>query len=305
MRLRRHQATPSSAVIPTLAIPLLLATASAALHPVPAGAQGLKLAVGDVGLGIGDVPRIDGLRLNFRDRYMERVRGVNLTIWTPHEDPRGVVHGLAVGVPLTGAAEIRGLAVGAGIAAEREFSGVGIAPIGMGAGDRMRGIVIAGIGAGGGGTLDGLMVGGVGIGAGGAVRGIMIAGVGAGAGGSVEGIGIAGLGIGAGGRLTGLAVGGIGVGAPRITGVVLSGIGAGGVDVHGLVIAPGYMRIEDEGRLRGVSVSAFNDIRGEQRGLTIGLLNIAAELHGVQLGLINIARNKESFPLLPLVNYHP
>ena len=46
------------------------------------------------------------------------------------------------------------------------------------------------------------------------------------------------------------------------------------------------------------------NIRGRQHGLSIGLLNIANELHGLQIGLINIARNKESFSVLPLVNYH-
>ena len=56
-----------------------------ALAPAaPASAQdgGIKLAIGDVGLGIGDVRRLDGLRLNFRDRRMQRVRGINATIWT-------------------------------------------------------------------------------------------------------------------------------------------------------------------------------------------------------------------------------
>jgi hypothetical protein len=56
--------------------------------------------------------------------------------------------------------------------------------------------------------------------------------------------------------------------------------------------------------LQGVGVSAFNRVLGEQRGLTIGLLNIANELHGLQVGVINIARNKESFSVLPLLNYH-
>jgi hypothetical protein len=63
------------------------------------------------------------------------------------------------------------------------------------------------------------------------------------------------------------------------------------------------MRITDDGSFRGVSVSAFHDIRGRQHGLTIGIVNIADELHGVQLGLINIARNKASFRVLPLFNY--
>jgi hypothetical protein len=69
-------------------------------------------------------------------------------------------------------------------------------------------------------------------------------------------------------------------------------------------VAPAYFRIETAGVLRGMSVAAFNDIRGEQRGLCIGLLNIANELHGLQVGVINIARNKTSFSVLPLFNYN-
>lgn len=62
--------------------------------------------------------------------------------------------------------------------------------------------------------------------------------------------------------------------------------------------------MEVGGTLRGVSVSAVNRIRGQQRGLTIGIVNIAEELHGLQLGLVNIARNKSSFSVLPIANFH-
>ena len=40
------------------------------------------------------------------------------------------------------------------------------------------------------------------------------------------------------------------------------------------------------------------------RGLTIGIVNIAQELHDLQLGLVNIARNKSSFSVLPIANFH-
>jgi hypothetical protein len=60
---------------------------------------------------------------------------------------------------------------------------------------------------------------------------------------------------------------------------------------------------DEWGGFEGVSIGGFNWIRGSQRGLTIGILNIAEELHGVQIGLINIARNKESFSVLPFVNW--
>jgi hypothetical protein len=74
--------------------------------------------------------------------------------------------------------------------------------------------------------------------------------------------------------------------------------------MHGLVVAPAYFKIEDGGTLRGLSVSAVNNVRGTQRGLTIGIVNIADELHGLQVGVINIARNKKAFSVLPLLNYN-
>src|SRR4051794_25621708 len=79
----------------------------------PAFAQGLDLTVNHVGIGIGDVPRVIGLRLNYRDRVMERVDGVNATIWMPYGDGgTGEVRGLALGLPATGAARIYGIATG-------------------------------------------------------------------------------------------------------------------------------------------------------------------------------------------------
>jgi hypothetical protein len=69
------------------------------------------------------------------------------------------------------------------------------------------------------------------------------------------------------------AASGVGAGE-ALNGIVVSGGVAGSTNVTGLGIAGGYMRIE-EVSLRGVSVSGFNDIRGTQRGLTIGLVRYA------------------------------
>lgn len=351
-----------------IAVSSLILTGFLSTSPLCVAAQGLKIAVGDVGMGLGDVPRLDGLRLNVRDRALERVRGVNVTLWEPYDGADGVVRGLALGLPLTGAAEITGMALGAGVAVDRAFTGIGLAPLGFGAGDRIRGIAVGGLGMGGGGRLKGLMIGGVGLGVGGDIRGVAIGGVGAGAGGSMKGLVAGGVGLGVGGALTGVAVGGVGVGAsgtirglvvggvgvgaggdvkgitiggvgvgaggditgitiggagigagghlkglnvagagvgaPRITGATLTGFGVGGERVTGFVLAPAYFKIQEGGWFRGVGVSAWSRIEGRQTGLTIGLLNVAEELHGLQIGLVNIARNKESFSVLPLVNWH-
>jgi len=57
----------------------------ALLAAFPLPGQGIDLTVDHVGLAIGDVPRVIGLRLNYRDRRLERVDGVNVTIWSPYD----------------------------------------------------------------------------------------------------------------------------------------------------------------------------------------------------------------------------
>src|SRR4051812_17967943 len=77
-----------------------------------AGAQGLDLTVNGTGLVIGNKPRVTGLRFNFRDRGLEKVKGLNATIWMPYEPMSGTVEGIALGLPGTGAANIKGLGIG-------------------------------------------------------------------------------------------------------------------------------------------------------------------------------------------------
>ena len=69
----------------------------------PAHAQSLDLTVKNVGISIGDSERIVGLRLNFRDRRMLSVYGINATLWQPHDPMLGTVNGLGLGLPVTGA----------------------------------------------------------------------------------------------------------------------------------------------------------------------------------------------------------
>lgn len=196
------------------------------------------------GLAIGDVPRVSGIRLNYRDRALERVDGVHVTIWSPYaEPPTGTVRGLALGLPVTATGDISGAAIGV---------------LGVGAGRSMRGLGVGLAGVGAGGSLEGIMLGGLGVGTGGSARGITIGGLGAGVGGSAR----------------------------------------------GLMLAPAVFRIENGGSLRGASASAVNLIRGEQRGLAIGIVNYAHRLHGVQLGVINIVRdNPSGRRVLPVVNW--
>lgn len=192
-------------------------------------------------LSIGHYPRVDGIRLNFRDRELDLVRGANITIWSPYEDYiGGRVEGVALGLPLTGASEIQGVGLGLfGVGAEGSFGGIGVGGLGIGSGGNLRGLMIGGLGAGAGGSVRGLVVGGLGVGAGGSVRGAAVGGLGAAAGGSLQGLVVGGLGAGAGGDARGILVGGLGVGAGgSVRGITIGGLGAGaGGSVRGLTIA--------------------------------------------------------------------
>jgi len=60
------------------------------------------------------------------------------------------------------------------------------------------------------------------------------------------------------------------------------------------------MDVED---FRGFSAAVYNKVANTQRGLVIGLFNVADELHGVQIGLINIAKNNKGIAkVLPFIN---
>lgn len=333
--------------LPLLAVSLLAATLGQA-----AGAQGLDLTVNHVGLAIGDVPKVTGIRLNFRDRDLQWVHGINATVWNPYQPATGDVTGIALGVPVTGARTIRGLGVGVfGLGADRDFEGVGVAPIGLGAGGKLsgimlggigvgsggglsglavggvgvgsggdvRGIMIGGIGVGGGGRLDGLAIGGIGVGAGADARGILVGGIGVGGGGNVTGLAVGGIGVGSGGNLTGISIGGlgvgaggrvkglamavVGVGAPEVDGVVVTAFGAGGERLHGIFVAPGWLQLQENGRFDGGSISVYNQLKGSQHGITIGIVNYARELHGAQIGLINIVDGAKGRRVLPIFNY--
>ena len=262
------------------------------------------------------------------------VRGVALGV--PLTGARRI-RGLGIGLGVAADRDIGGVVLaGIGAGAGGRIDGILVAGLGSGAGKDVRGIAIGGLGTGAGGSLRGLAVGGLGVGAGGDLWGIAIGGLGAGAGRNLTGLSVGGVGVGAGGNLTGISIGGVGVGAGgRARGVIVAGVGAGagelleglviagigagapnvralvispaagGESVRGVMLAPAYFRISQGGSFTGLSVSAFNHIRGVQHGLVIGIFNYARELHGVQLGVLNFAGNNHGWSrLLPLVNVH-
>lgn len=339
------------------------------LHTVTSFSQGFGIPSKKGGLGFGNLPVFTGIRFNFRDKNIEKINGINVTIWQPKNeaDQTGTVNGLSIGLPLAMGTENRnGIGIGVfGVAAKNNLTGFNLGGLGVGAGGDIKGINIGGLGIGSGGDLKGINIGGLGAGSGGDVAGINLGGLGVGAGGSlsgfsfgllgvgggvnVKGITIGGLGVGAGQHLSGITIGGLGVGAGEtVKGLAIGGLAvgageelkgiaisvvavgsptvkalviapvSGSQDMRGLIISPAYMKIGytqttttetgevdeiREGSLTGVAVSAFNHIKGEQKGVTIGVVNYTHRIKGFQIGVINIIKeNPKGLRVLPLFN---
>jgi hypothetical protein len=248
--------------------------------------RSLDIGINKVGLSIGDSREWTGVRLNFRDRYLERVTGVNATIWTVREGGVGEVTGIALGLPRTGGRNVTGIAVAAfGAGATQRFTGIGVGGLGIGAGQEMRGAAIGGLGVGSGGNVTGLAIGGLGAGAGGSVRGIVLGGLGAGAGSRFDGIGIGGLGVGAGEGGSGIVIGGLGAGfGGDFTGIGIGGLGVGaggharGVFIGGLGVGAG-------GSVGYLSIGAVGVGSPHVKGLAIGGVGVGGQrLEGVMVG---------------------
>lgn len=316
-------------------------------------AQSLDIPSSKWGLSIGNSKNFTGLRFNFRDHNVEKIVGINVTLWRAYDNDWAEVQGISFGV-VPQAGYLKGLQIGiGGVAAEKELSGISLGILGAGAGGDVSGVAIGGLGVGAGESLKGVFVGGLGVGSGGDVSGVMIGGLGAGAGGSMKGISIGllgigagedlyglnigglgagagrnvagisigllgigagnnmtginvgGLGAGAGNRLTGITIGGLGAGAPIIRGVTIAGLGVGGRDIKGVSLAIGMVRIEKEGSHTGFAASAFNFIKGQQNGVSMGIFNYAYKLKGFQIGILNYVRDNPKFlKLLPFINFN-
>lgn len=274
-------------------------------------------------LSIGHHPRVDGIRINYRDREVDLVRGANITIWSPYEDfSGGPVIGAAIGLPITVAGDIRGIGLGlAGVGAEENMHGIMLGGLGVGAGGDLRGLALGGVGLGAGGNLRGIAVGGIGTGIGGDLRGLAVGGIGTGVGGSVRGIAVGGVGVGAGGNVRGITVGGIGVGAGgSIRGISIGGVGVGaGNGIHGITV--GGIGVGTGGTASGITVAGLGvgapRIRGGAAAMIVGTENArgvviapalfrterGGRLTGASLSSVNAIRGTQHGLTIGLVNY--
>ena len=304
--------------------------------------QGFGVPSKKGGIGFGNLPSFTGIRFNFKDGNVEKVSGINVTAWAPKDDDlhTGDINGISLGLPMALGAENRsGISLGVfGVGAKRNMSGINIGGIGVGAGGDVSGFNLGVVGVGAGGDIKGINIGGIGLGASGDATGFNFGGIGMGAGGSIKGVNlaligmgasenafglnVAGIGMGAGEKMAGINLAVVGIGAGEsLTGINIAGVGMGsqkirginvalaigGQRVSGITLAPAFMKVGEgsDSAMNGISVSAVNVVKGDQNGVTIGVVNTAHSLRGIQIGLINYVRdNPRGLRFLPILNMH-
>lgn len=288
--------------------------------PEYGGGSSLDLGFSGVGISFGSSPRWTGLRFNWRDRYLERIDGVNVTLWKPGDRVGGSVNGLALGLgPRAGI--LRGVSIGLlGVLPERAAYGVTIGGLGVVADGSLTGLNVGVLGIVTEGRADGLSFAGLGLVTEGGALGVNLAGLGVVSEGTVAGINLAGLGLIAERGIHGLNAALLGVVTEReLRGITVTGLGAVaegnvvGLTVGGLGVVSDHairgigaaLLKVDTRDLRGISVAGWTRVRHTQNGLSIGLFNQAEELHGVQFGLLNYAGNNRGLARwLPIMNLH-
>jgi hypothetical protein len=297
--------------------------------------QSFDIPVEGYGISFGNSKKFAGLRFNFRDKRVDRIDGLNISLWKADENEDAIMRGISVGI-MPEAGDMGYLQLGFGVAADYQLSGISIGIFGAGSGGDMDGINIGGLGAGAGGSITGINFGGLGAGAGKDIIGLNIGGLGAGAGQNAIGLNIALLGAGAGQNLYGVTLAGLGAGAGQnVSGITFGGLGAGagqnmtGINIGGLGVGAGQelrglsFALLGVGAptIKGVTVAGLGVGGVEITGLTAALAHVRIEddgiltgltasaftyikgsLRGVSLGIVNYAYEVSGIQI-GLVNY--
>jgi hypothetical protein len=231
----------------------------------------VNFAIHNTGLSIGNSTTFTGLRLNWRDYRLDRIHGINVTLWKPGDHVGGEITGVATGLFGPGVGRLRGLAVGPlAVIAEDGLTGIGVSGLAVVTGGRSRGIALAGLATVAGGSTTGISVGGLALVTGGDTRGLNVGGLAVVGGGDVTGLNVGGLAIVSGGRLHGINLGGL---------AAVSGDGMRGLNVGGLATVSGK-------ELVGINVSGLATVSGQDmRGINVGGLAVVS---GQDLRWINI-----------------
>jgi len=227
---------------------------------------------GKAGISIGNSYTFNGIRFNFADSNVQRINGLNLTLWTKYKsvyNKDATINGISLGVFPT----------------VKRMQPVNIFILGAAGVEYLNGISIAGIGIASG-NINGVCIGGAMLG-GEKINGLTLSGLFSYSEKHFSGMTISGLAVLSRGDINGLSA-------------CIAGIYSEGA-IRGTAVTAGYLKA---GTTKGFTFSGYANIN-QVNGLSISLINIARELHGVQIGILNFAgNNRKGLKLLPFINMH-
>ena len=274
------------------------------------------------GISFGTVPHaasLNGLNIGLGLISDEQMNGINLGILAGVSN--GNINGINFGgLALVSNGSMKGINFGGlALVSDGEIVGLNFGGLAQVANGNLLGINFGGLALVSNGDLTGFNLGGLALVSNGDLSGINLSLLASVADANMSGINFSGLALVSSGEIKGINLGGLAVvGAESLYGLSVTlgklqstdeilGLGVSGYktevfDFHGINFTIAWTEIEN---LHGFSFAAYNRIYGEQKGLTIGIVNFAEELSGIQLGLINIANNNSGiFKILPFINAH-
>ncbi len=244
--------------------------------------KALNLPFRKYGLSIGNSNDFNGIRINFIDKNVKRINGLNVTFWSNNAlrfdrwlnegNDSSVINGISMGIiPTAGSMQPINLGL----------MGVRTSPK----------------------NLNGLSAGGTYILSAGNINGLSISGLLTQTG-VINGIAVSGLFVAGIQGINGLAIGGLAVSSDtkNINGVALSpGILYCGNNFKGIGVSGIFLR---SGVFKGLALAGFAKTN-QMFGLSFALYNRTNELHGIMLGLLNYAgNNPRGLRMLPFLNMH-
>lgn len=234
--------------------------------------RALNIPFRKYGISIGNSYEFNGIRINFADKNVRRINGLNITGWLKvSENENAIVNGISIGLlPLAGI-----------------MQPINIGLIGLGSADHSNGLTIGGLIIGG--DVNGLSLSGLVIMADGdkGMSGAALSGIAVGSATALNGLTIGGLAVGADGNIHGLAASTIYVQSKGI--------------VRGITVTAGYLNAFT---YKGLAIAGYSRST-QMNGFSIAIINQTKELRGIQIGLLNIAKNNpRGLRVLPVINIH-
>lgn len=273
------------------------------------------------GISIGNSSEFNGVRINYADKNVKKINGLNVTFWFKKvAEYRDVSRRFQLAEAPNKSAIVNGVAAGIiPVAGTMQPFNVGL--FGLFANNNLNGISLGGLFAMSD-NINGICVGGLGLIAPKNINGIAAGGFAAYSA-EINGISVCPVLVAATNKISGLTVAGIYAGGDtespevKIDGLTIAGFSVKSKEINGMPVSLGLINCSN--KLNGLAVTGIRmksyvlngaAIAGivntnVTNGLTIAIFNKTNELHGVQMGILNYAgNNRKGLKLLPVFNLH-